>query len=1205
MSEQNKATPAVNDRHKLVSLWAARVFTVFSIIFFIYSFYVVVAQQQGRFDLSDTVMMITTVMMIFISVISYRLIQRDRHALGTGLLFLMVVLIPPTMLTILLKEILPVAIVYIVLMASVMIAQVLPRNSRRLAIAASVTAILLNIGFELWNPNFRINTGISGFTTVIIFLGVLGLLAFSVRQAMSGNLRTKLLAAFIGVAVFSVGVVAFSAQQWLSSSLTLDIGNKLTDQARTRGIEVATTLDREKDILHTLSLSVGLQNAARVADHATPLSQADVDRLDKQWVAADAANNNSDPLVAGVLNNETSAQLKVFQSQFEQHVELFVTGNQGVSIASTNRTSDYNQSDEEWWQIAYRDGKYVGQPEYDPSAKTIATNIAYAIEENGEGDILGVVRTTVNITTLANTLEAGTFGQTGRTIILLPSGQQLRLNKTSGGTYELIEEKALPELLELPQTSSTYQIISLNGISTLASSASVIPVGDTGEDTELIKNLNWRVVTLQDEAEALEPLTTQTRNALIIGFAILIAAIIAAVGLARLISDPIIRLNTVAQKIAGGDITAQAKVETRDEVGTLATTFNSMTSQLREMIGSLEQRVEERTQSLELAAEVSRSVSRVRALDVMLKDAADLIRSRFDLYYVQFYLTDPSQTNLILQSGTGAVGAALVGRNHRLLLNRASINGRAALEKRSVVVDDTTASATFSPNPLLPNTRSEIAVPLIIGETVVGVLDLQSQNVGQLNQGVLPAFEALAGQLAIAIQNSNFLAQVEQARADIEAQARRQTRRNWDDYMDAIHKPEEIGFMFEQNKIALLSQAEKSQTAENSSALVAPIAVTGAALGNLVVEFAGQSPITRTHELVNAVARQVGQQIESLRLLESAERFRFEAEQSARRLTREGWKDFAEANAGKHLSYMYDLNEVRPFQPGADQPMEDSGFSLPLKVRDEAVGKLSVLGLKSDDRESLDLVNAVAERLGAHIESLRQQDQTQLALSQTEKLSGASLRLAQAADMQEVLKVIDETLAISAINRSVLGVFNYNAANELEEMVIGANWWNGSGHEPSEIGRRYTLETLNALPYFTSTTPVFAHDTFNDERITGISLQIVKQQNIRAMAVLPLYIGARQIGVLILESEQVYNFTAANTRLFVAMAPQVATVLENRRQFERAQKQAKRETTLNIISQKIQGATTVEAVLQIAARELGQALGAPRTIAQLSIRDKK
>jgi GAF domain-containing protein len=107
------------------------------------------------------------------------------------------------------------------------------------------------------------------------------------------------------------------------------------------------------------------------------------------------------------------------------------------------------------------------------------------------------------------------------------------------------------------------------------------------------------------------------------------------------------------------------------------------------------------------------------------------------------------------------------------------------------------------------------------------------------------------------------------------------------------------------------------------------------------------------------------------------------------------------------------------------------------------------------------------------------------------------------------------------------------------------------------------------------------------------------------MAVLPLYLGSRQIGVLFLESEETHDFTSGEIRLFSAMAPQIATVLENRRQFERAQKQAERESTLNVISQKIQSATTVEAVLQIAARELGHALGAPMTIAQLSMKDKK
>jgi GAF domain-containing protein len=90
-----------------------------------------------------------------------------------------------------------------------------------------------------------------------------------------------------------------------------------------------------------------------------------------------------------------------------------------------------------------------------------------------------------------------------------------------------------------------------------------------------------------------------------------------------------------------------------------------------------------------------------------------------------------------------------------------------------------------------------------------------------------------------------------------------------------------------------------------------------------------------------------------------------------------------------------------------------------------------------------------------------------------------------------------------------------------------------------------------------------------------------------------------------LQAEEPHNFSQDETRLFSALAPQIATVLENRRQFEKAQKQADRESALNVISQKIQSATTVEAVLQIAARELGHALGAPMTIAQLSMKDKK
>jgi GAF domain-containing protein len=155
-----------------------------------------------------------------------------------------------------------------------------------------------------------------------------------------------------------------------------------------------------------------------------------------------------------------------------------------------------------------------------------------------------------------------------------------------------------------------------------------------------------------------------------------------------------------------------------------------------------------------------------------------------------------------------------------------------------------------------------------------------------------------------------------------------------------------------------------------------------------------ESPISRTSELVNTVARQVAQQIENLRLLDSAERYRFEAEESSRRITSEGWKDYMDT-AREGLSYIYDLKEVRPFNQVEDEQVGKSAFSLPLKVRDETVGKLVIQGLKADDSESLELATAVAERLGAHIEGLRLSKQTEQALATTQKLAEREQALRQ------------------------------------------------------------------------------------------------------------------------------------------------------------------------------------------------------------------
>ena len=687
----------------------------------------------------------------------------------------------------------------------------------------------------------------------------------------------------------------------------------------------------------------------------------------------------------------------------------------------------------------------------------------------------------------------------------------------------------------------------------------------------------------------------QERSAffLILGTTLATLILVSAIGLylGNLFTRPITNLSLVALKVGGGDLEARAIIETKDEIGELAQTFNVMTSQLQNTLQGLEQRVAERTHNLELAAEVGRAVSQLRDLNSMLKDACELILKEFDLYYVQVYLTDLGQTVLKLEAGTGNVGAQLVERGHSLPLNSSSINGRAAFEKRSVVISDTTQSATFRQNPLLPDTRGEMAVPLIVGNQVVGVLDMQSNGPGVLNNEILPAFEALAGQLAIAIQNAILLAEADLARTQVEAQARRLVRTGWNDHLDAIHKPEQIGFIYSQNQVIPMAVIDQ---AENEKAISVPISVSGEPLGSLMVEVDDEARREQTDELVNIVARQVAEQIENLRLLEDAERYRYKAEQATRLQTVEGWLDLIESRTGKSLGYLYDSKEVRPHDNG--QGENTFTVSLPIKIHDEMIGKLAVQGLESKDQESVELIDTVAERLSAHIENLRLFEQTQVSLSEAQSL----YRINEAIGGEMDLDIIYQTVAkLSCDEMGFSGswIAVYEPEHEVLRGVAGINI-------PAE-------RVFDRLPLNQNTPANFAAQTRQtvtinhpeqDERMLGVP-QNVRELMGKALST-PVMIGQELFGVIaVTRPLNAADIGAREERMLQTVAMQLAIVMQRVKFFDQVQKQAKRESMLNIISQKIQSATTVEAVLQIAARELGHALGAPMTIAQLSMKE--
>ncbi len=436
----------------------------------------------------------------------------------------------------------------VTMLASVLIAGLLSRQYSRQVILAGIVSGLLSILIDLFWPFSRLV--IPSLQIVIIILSVVALAADAglvVRQFRNYSLRTKLVIAFIVIAIGSVGSVSYIVDRSLRTNRANDIGSNLSVLSNAEAIQVGQVVENDFNLLNGLALNQAVQDRAELGTQEDNLTQAEINQLDLEWRAADAANNNADPLVAKVLDDELSAELIKFQKKFPEHVEVFLTDLPGVSIATTDRTSDYLQSDEDWWQIAYKNGQYIGQPEYDASSKVLAINMAVPVRSRSSNQIVGVLRTTVNINSLSNVLISGLFGKTGRTDIYLPDGQVVKLNPTGNGNYEISVVKTTLNNKAFNQPSQKYQSLSLDGIPSLVSATSVSVSGDSNQNN-IISNLGWQVVVHQDQAEALKPVETQTQNDLLLAIIVTILAAIAAVGLAQVLASPIIRLNAVAEK---------------------------------------------------------------------------------------------------------------------------------------------------------------------------------------------------------------------------------------------------------------------------------------------------------------------------------------------------------------------------------------------------------------------------------------------------------------------------------------------------------------------------------------------------------------------------------------------------------------------------------------------------------------------------------
>ncbi len=676
----------------------------------------------------------------------------------------------------------------------------------------------------------------------------------------------------------------------------------------------------------------------------------------------------------------------------------------------------------------------------------------------------------------------------------------------------------------------------------------------------------------------------------VLAIALLLVPIIA-VSFSHIVTKPIVSITRSAEDVAAGNLNATLVVDTEDEIGILAQSFNMMTERLRTLVGSLETQVAQRTRGLELSAEIGSQLIQITDQRELLETAVNIIGTQFRMYYTQIYLVDALGHTLRLQAGTGEIGEELMRRAHYLPIGTGSINGMAAAEQKTIVIEDTRNSPLFRSNALLPHTRSEMAVPLLIGSTLIGTLNMQADQPGVLAKSNSIIFNVLASQLTAALQNSNLFAETINAQASIEAQTRRITHDSWGDYLNAVDRREHITYRYDQIESTLINE-EITEIRERQNGMETAVSVNNEAVG--IIQLLGHRDQEWTDDdrnLVKLVSQQVGQHIENLRLLDETARYRAEAEQALRRMTRDGWASFQKRNVEMAaLGYVYDGKGAAAVQGEGESRFADTIAlkSVPLVVGGQEIGSLLVADTEEEKGTAV-LLEQVAVQLSNHIETLRLENQTEAALADAQRrsremaqLNAIVTKVSQTLDLKESLRIVVEELVTTLdIAQSSITLMD----NARENLVIIASYPSGREVEGVVIpieGNILTQRVLKTRQY------ACVEDVQNNPLMRNLH-DIFRQWDIVTVFVFPMIVNDEVIGTVGLDVKQSGQpLTEEQLQLAGTIITQTATIVQNARLFEQTEKalaeakqRGKEVETVNRIAQIVSQQLELEQILQV------------------------
>jgi len=398
----------------------------------------------------------------------------------------------------------------------------------------------------------------------------------------------------------------------------------------------------------------------------------------------------------------------------------------------------------------------------------------------------------------------------------------------------------------------------------------------TGQGYQVGEVMGGISVTIpMDEARA--AIQTNNRQLLLayLGITILVLVILVIL-INRQISRPLRTLQASAQSISQGDLNQQVPVHSKDELGSLAESFNKMTADLKHLYTGLEEEVAAKTLSLEtraarlqMAAEIGRTVSSFLDPDQLLDQAAELIQNRFDYSHVGIFLMDGSQKHAILRAVKGQAGEAMKSGLHRIETGSSTTVGWVASNRKPRLIQGR-GDARFR-DPLLPETRSELAIPLIVQNRLLGILDIHSTLEEAFSEEDITILGILADQIGIAVENARLFQESQLTLSEMEKIQASYTQEAWETLKQAAPV---LGYQYDPTGVKPI-QVESSNNSggdqESSGSpkpVSIPLQVRGKVIGTLDVWPEEEEISPEKLSLLQAVGERLSQSMESVRLYE-------------------------------------------------------------------------------------------------------------------------------------------------------------------------------------------------------------------------------------------------------------------------------------------------------------------------------------------------